>query len=250
MLAFLLTISPCNPPSAVPPTRVRFLTLALCIAMAMLLYLDRYAISPVTGTLLTELKVNKEQLGRTVFFAFFFAYGLFQIPAGWLSDAFGARRMLALYVAGWSLATISMGLANGLAAIFFVRFVLGVSQAGAYPTAASLLKRWIPYGARGRANSSVSMGGRAGGLLAFAITPAFMLLVGRWLGWETGRWRIVFATLWVAGPGLGRRVCLALSRLSPRSSLVQRGRGRAHRSRGIGRPGPATDHAAAVGDAS
>ena len=86
--------------------------------------------------------------------------------------------MLALYVALWSLATMSMGLVNGLAAIFFVRFLLGISQAGAYPTAASLLKRWFPYGSRGRANSSVSMGGRAGGLLAFAVTPALMLLVG------------------------------------------------------------------------
>ena len=190
---------PVQSASDVAPTRVHFLTLALCIAMGMLLYLDRYAISPVTGTLLAELKVSKEQLGRTIFFAFFFAYALCQIPAGWLSDVFGARRMLALYVAGWSLATIGMGLVNGLAAIFFVRFVLGVSQAGAYPTAASLLKRWIPYGTRGLANSSVSMGGRAGGLLAFAATPALMLLVGHWLGWETGRWRTVFALYGVLG---------------------------------------------------
>jgi sugar phosphate permease len=190
---------PVQSSSEVPPTRVRFLTLSLCIAMAMLLYLDRYALSPVTGTLLTELKVNKEQLGRTIFFAFFFAYALLQVPAGWLSDAFGARRMLALYVAVWSLATMSMGLVNGLAAIFLVRFVLGISQAGAYPTAASVLKRWFPYGSRGRANSSVSMGGRAGGLLAFAITPALMHLVGRWFGVETGRWRIVFALFGALG---------------------------------------------------
>jgi sugar phosphate permease len=167
--------------------------LGLCIAMAMLLYLDRYALSPVTSTLLGELQVTKEQLGRTVFFAFFFAYALLQVPAGWLSDTFGARRMLALYVAVWSLATISMGFVNGLAAIFFVRFLLGVSQAGAYPTAASVIKRWFPYTSRGRASSAVSMGGRAGGLLAFAITPSLLLLVGTLIGWETGRWRIVFA---------------------------------------------------------
>jgi ACS family glucarate transporter-like MFS transporter len=192
-------MKPVQSPAEVPPTNVRFLTLALCIAMAMLLYLDRYALSPVTSTLLAELKVNKEQLGRTIFFAFFFAYAVFQVPAGWLSDTFGARRMLALYVAVWSLATISMGLVNGLAAIFVVRFVLGISQAGAYPTAASLLKRWFPYGSRGRANSSVSMGGRAGGLLAFAITPALMLLFGRLLGWETGRWRAVFVLFGALG---------------------------------------------------
>src|ERR1700733_16058687 len=187
------------PAPAGRPTNVRFLTLTLCITMAMLLYLDRYALSPLTTTLLNELHVSKEKLGRGVFFSFFFAHAVLQVPAGWLSDTLGARRMLALYVAVWSLATISMGLANGLAAIFFVRFLLGISQAGAYPTAASVLKRWFPYGARGRASSAVSMGGRAGGLLAFAITPTLLLYAGALLGWETGRWRLVFAAYGALG---------------------------------------------------
>jgi ACS family glucarate transporter-like MFS transporter len=173
------------------PTRVRFLVVGLCIAMSILLYLDRFALSPTTDTILRELNLTKEQLGRT-FFMFFFAYALMQVPAGWLSDTLGARSTLALYVVGWSLATIGLGLVNGLFAISLVRLLLGVTQAGAYPAAASLLKRWIPLSARGRANSSVSMGGRLGGLIAFFFTPILMLQVGRLLGWETGRWRIVF----------------------------------------------------------
>ncbi len=191
-------------PSSARPTNIRFLILGLCVAMAALLYLDRYALSPVTPTLLSELQLNKEQLGRTVFFAFFFAYACLQVPAGWLSDTFGARRMLALYVVVWSLATVCMGFVNSLAGIFAVRFLLGISQAGAYPTAASLIKRWFPYRARGRASSAVSMGGRTGGLIAFAITPALMLQFGRLLGWETGSWRVVFVVfgslglVWVA----------------------------------------------------
>src|SRR5262245_45086355 len=142
------------------PTRVRFLVVGLCIAMSVLLYLDRFALSPTTDTILRELRLNKEQLGRSTFFAFFFAYALMQVPAGWLSDKLGARRTLVLYVVGWSLATMLLGLANGLLAITVIRLLVGVTQAGAYPAAASLLKRWIPASARGRANSSVSMGGR------------------------------------------------------------------------------------------
>jgi MFS family permease len=197
------TVNRLHSSSAPRPTNVRFMTLGLCIAMAMLLYLDRYALSPVTNTLLGELNLDKEEFGR-VFSAFFFAYALFQVPAGWLSDTFGARGTLVLYVAGWSLATVCMGFVNGLVAIVLVRFLLGVTQAGAYPTAASLIKRWFSYTARGRASSAVSMGGRAGGLLAFAITPTLLLLVGQLLGWETGRWRVVFVLygslglVWVA----------------------------------------------------
>ena len=55
--------------------------------MAMLLYLDRYALSPLTSTLLNELHVSKEKLGRGVFFSFFLclciAAGSARAP-GWL----------------------------------------------------------------------------------------------------------------------------------------------------------------------
>lgn len=173
------------------PTAVRYLVVVLCMLMSVLLYLDRFAISPATDSILRELRLNKEQFGRT-YFAFFFAYALLQVPAGWLSDKFGARGTLALYVVGWSLATVCLGFANGLLAIVLLRMMLGATQAGAYPAAASLLKRWIPATGRGRANTVVSMGGRAGGLIAFFFTPMLMLLIGQWLGWQTGRWRAVF----------------------------------------------------------
>jgi sugar phosphate permease len=179
------------PVSRVAPTGIRYLVIVLCMAMSVLLYLDRFALSPATDSILRELQLTKEEFGRT-YFAFFFAYALLQVPAGWLSDHFGARVTLALYVVGWSLATVSLGLANGLAAILVLRLALGATQAGAYPAAASLLKRWIPAMARGRANTTVSMGGRAGGLIAFFCTPMLMLVVGQLLGWGTGRWRAVF----------------------------------------------------------
>ncbi len=173
------------------PTRVRYLVVLLCTAMSVLLYLDRFAISPATDSILNELKLDKEQFGRTSF-AFFFAYALMQVPAGWLSDRFGARGTLTLYVVGWSIATVALGFVNGLAAIVIVRLVLGVTQAGAYPAAASLLKRWIPPTGRGRANTIVAMGGRAGSLISFSLTPTLMLFIGQRLNWETGRWRLVF----------------------------------------------------------
>src|SRR5882724_11354728 len=123
-------------PGTSPATRVRFLVVGLCVAMAVVLYLDRYALAPITSSILAELKLDEEQFGRTVF-AFFLAYALCQVPAGWLSDRFGARITLALYVVGWSLATIGLGLVQGLMGIMLLRIMLGATQAGAYPAAAS-----------------------------------------------------------------------------------------------------------------
>lgn len=177
--------------SAAPATYVRFLIAGLCICMSVLLYLDRFAITPATTAIELDLGLNHTQFGDAIG-AFFLAYALMQIPSGWITDTFGARWMLALYVLGWSLATMGLGWAQGLTAVWTMRLILGIMQAGAYPTAAGLLKRWIPYTERGLTNSSVSMGGRCGLLLALVLTVPLMRLVGMVTGWESEHWRVVF----------------------------------------------------------
>lgn len=180
------------------PTSVRYLIVGLGFLMSVLLYVDRFAIAPIATTIIRELGLDDEQFGRAVGL-FFFAYALFQVPAGWLSDALGARWTLALYMLGWSLATVGLGLAGGLVAISAMRIVLGITQAGAYPAAASLLKRWVPPGGRARANNIVSMGGRGGNLLAQFLTPILALAAGQLLGWESGGWRAVLASYGALG---------------------------------------------------
>lgn len=184
---------PESPPGKIanPATRVRLLVVGLVTCMSVLLYLDRFAITPATDTMLGELTLTKAQFGQAIG-AFFLAYALMQIPSGWLTDTLGGRWTLAAYVVAWSLATIGLGFAQGLASIFVMRLILGVAQAGAYPAAAGLLKHWVPLSARGLANSTVAMGGRTGLLLSLICTVPLMVLVSRMLGWQTGGWRIVF----------------------------------------------------------
>jgi ACS family glucarate transporter-like MFS transporter len=159
--------------------------------MSVLLYLDRFAIGAVTPRMIEELDVDEEQFGRAVG-AFFLAYALLQVPAGWLADRLGARPMLTLFVIGWSLCTIGIGLVEGLLALAICRALLGVSQAGAYPAAAAVIKRWMPLSTRARANSAVSTGGRLGGLMAFAVTPLLVQAVALSIGIASGQWRPVF----------------------------------------------------------
>jgi ACS family glucarate transporter-like MFS transporter len=172
--------------------------LGLLVLMSVLLYLDRFAIGAVTPRMIDELDVDEEQFGRAVG-AFFLAYALLQVPAGWLADRLGARSMLTLYVMGWSLCTIGIGLVHGLLALTTCRALLGVTQAGAYPAAAAVIKRWIPLSSRARANSAVSTGGRLGGLMAFALTPLLVQAVAIGFGFVTGQWRPVFILYGLVG---------------------------------------------------
>jgi len=53
------------------------------------------------------------------------AYALFQVPGGWLSDRFGARRVLGTVVAYWSIMTAATGLAFSAGSFVAVRFLFG-----------------------------------------------------------------------------------------------------------------------------
>lgn len=180
-----------------PPTKVRLEIIFLCVLMSILLYLDRLCVGPVQATMIEELGVTKEAFGRAVG-VFFMAYALLMVPTGWFADRLGCRITLTSYAALWGLATIALGFVNGLTMLIAVRILIGVSQAGAYPAAAIVLKRWAPASSRARASSFVTTGGRFGGLLAFALTPLLASFAASALGWRAGAWRIVFVGYGVA----------------------------------------------------
>lgn len=167
-------------PSA-PATHVRYLVLAVATANAFLLYLDRLCMTATvhSASFQKELGLSPEQVG-SVLSVFFLAYALGQLPAGFLADRFGPRRMLTCYILAWSLCTALTGFANGLAALLGVRLACGFAEAGAYPASARLITRWFPFHQRARANSVVAFGGRIGNALALWMTAIFILALGTW----------------------------------------------------------------------
>lgn len=171
------------------PTRVRYLLLGVATANAFLLYLDRICMGAVVQSagFLEEFAMDKDRVGD-VLASFFLAYALGQMPAGWLADRFGPRKMLAIYVLLWSLFTALTGAVGGLMALVFVRFMCGLAEAGAYPASGRLITRWFPFEQRARANSVVAFGGRIGGALALWLTA--------WAIAASGSWRHV---LWIYG---------------------------------------------------
>jgi ACS family glucarate transporter-like MFS transporter len=157
-----------------PPTRVRYLVVLLATLAAVLLYLDRICLSFTERYITEDLGLSNDQ-AALLLSAFFWAYAVGQVPSGWLGDRLGARWVLALYILGWSLFTGLMGVAHSFLAVLAFRFGCGLAQAGAYPTSASLLSKWVPFSARALASSVVATGGRVGGFLAPVLT-AYLLV--------------------------------------------------------------------------
>ena len=171
------------------PTNVRARIIAVSMAMAFILYLDRICLAEIVkaASFNAEVGLTKPQIGR-ILGIFFFSYALFQVPACWASDRFGGRSMLTAYIVLWSLFTALTGLVSSFPALVAMRLLCGAAEAGAYPTTGALLRRWMPLAGRGRASSLVTFGGRCGGTLAPFITA--------WMVVSLGHWRPV---LWIDG---------------------------------------------------
>lgn len=179
------------------PTGVRYMVLGVATANAFLLYLDRICMSAVvqSASFQQELGLGKERIGD-VLASFFFAYALGQLPAGWLADRFGPRRMLVVYIVLWSLCTAATGFTGALWSLIAVRAACGLAEAGAYPASALLISRWFPFAQRGRANAVVSFGGRVGNSLALWLTAGAIAILGSWrpVLWIYGALGLVLAT--------------------------------------------------------
>ncbi|MCO6455450.1 MAG: MFS transporter [Pirellulaceae bacterium] len=147
------------------PTRVRYFVVAGAALMSVLLYLDRFCISFAEMYIQEDLGLTNTQVGWMLS-AFFWTYALGQVPAGWLTDRFGSRIMLTLYVLMWSLFTGWTGAVSVFAALLALRLGFGFAQAGAYPTASSIVSKWVPITSRGTASGIIACGGRVGGFLA------------------------------------------------------------------------------------
>jgi len=157
-----------------PARHIRYRMVAVTTLMSVLLYLDRFCISFAEVFIKEDLGLTDTQVGWMLS-AFFWTYALGQVPCGWLADRFGARVMLTIYILLWSLFTGLTGAAGVFSALLAMRFGFGLGQAGAYPTSANLVSKWIPFSGRGSASSIIAFGGRMGGALAPLLTALLIV---------------------------------------------------------------------------
>lgn len=75
---------------AMKATRARYWVVAFALSLAMIMYIQRVAISQAAGPISDELGLTKGEMGL-VFGAFGLSYALFEIPMGLLGDKLGVR---------------------------------------------------------------------------------------------------------------------------------------------------------------
>lgn len=159
--------------------KVRYLILGIMCLMYFIAYVDRVNISVAGPLIRQEMGLTPTQLGL-VFSAFAYPYAAMQIFGGWLSDKFGPRLVLTALSIIWAAATILSGVTWGIMSLIVFRFLLGVGEGGAFPTATRAFTYWMPATERGFAQGITHSFARLGG----AITPPVVLAIVALYGWR------------------------------------------------------------------
>ncbi|HUL00746.1 MAG TPA: MFS transporter [Nitrospirota bacterium] len=171
------------------PTKIRWIVVALLLAISTVTFIDRVNISIAGKGLMSEYNIDSVTMG-TIFSAFVLGYALFQIPGGWLGDKYGPRRLLTFVVVWWSIFTVLTAFAGdwflvpmiGIVGSFMtVRFLVGIGEAAAYPNFNRTVANWMAPTERalgvGIANAGLGVGA--------AITPPLVAWIMVTYGWRT-----------------------------------------------------------------
>ena len=122
--------------------------------------------------------------------AFFWTYGLMQIPAGYLVDRFGPKWPLSVGMLVWCLFSAACGLADGVAVLLGMRMLLGLGEAVVTPAGLRWIRDHIEEPRRGMATGIFFAGSKYG--------PAVAAPIATWLIKEHG-WRSMFIDQGLAG---------------------------------------------------
>jgi predicted MFS family arabinose efflux permease len=143
------------------------------------IYLARSVLPPVLPVLSSELGLTYTQAGLLET-AYLIGYIIIKLPAGALSERYGARKVLASSMVGYGASTFLISGAQGFAYIFIMRFMVGLFQGVHLPVANALLSD--RFGDKqSRAIGFNESGANVGNTLAF---PVAVSILSVW-GWRT-----------------------------------------------------------------
>ena len=173
--------------------RRRWIVLALVFLGIVINYIDRGNLSVAAPSIMRDFRIAPAAMGLLLS-AFFWTYGVFQMPAGAIVDRFGIRRTYAAGFLIWSLASAAIALSRAPADITGLRLLLGMAEAVAPLASISFIRNNFAAQDQGLPTSIYISGQNIG--------PAIGALVGAILLDRFG-WRVMFAIT-----GLGALVWL------------------------------------------
>ncbi len=149
--------------------------------------------------------------------AFTLAYGIGQLPAGWLADRIEPRKLMTVGISGVALASVLVGLSDAYGWMIVFLVLMGVLAGGYHPSAPPLILAAVRPEKLGRAMGFHNTGGGA----SYFVTPLLAVAIANAWGWRG-------AYIWLGIPMIlfGVAFYILLGRRAPgKNGILSRGKG-------------------------
>jgi ACS family tartrate transporter-like MFS transporter len=160
--------------------------LFLCYIIA---YIDRINVGFAKMQLREVLGVDEAVFGSIYGLGaglFFIGYFLFEVPSNLILQRVGARIWIARIMIIWGFVAVAMMFISSTTAFYFMRFLLGVAEAGFYPGVILYLTYWYPARERAKTIALFATGGVIAGIVGSPLSGAILGIngVGGLEGWQ------------------------------------------------------------------
>ncbi|WP_439566993.1 MFS transporter [Sphingopyxis sp.] len=179
--------------------RYRWLIIALLFAATTVNYIDRTMLGLLAPVLGDELGWSENDYGNIVT-AFQAAYAMGFLLMGWLIDRFGPKIGYSIAITIWTIGHVAHGFAGSVASFMAARVILGVGEAGHFPSVVRASSEWFPQKERSYAIGWVNSATTIGVILTAPTIWLFMV----WMGFDwrqtfiySGAFGVVLLVLWL-----------------------------------------------------
>lgn len=170
-------------------SKKRWFFVILILVGAIVNYLDRSNLSVANTTIAKEFHLSPLQMG-VLLSAFLWPYALANLPAGWLVDKLGPKKMFAWASGLWSVVTVATAFTNSYSLFYTLRVLLGVSESPFFPSAVKAINNWFSKKDRGTPLAVVNTGSQIANGIAPPLLTALMLAYS---------WKVMFVIIGAAG---------------------------------------------------
>jgi MFS family permease len=188
-----------NTPEVKPSSsvKIRWYLIALLVIGGIINYLDRNNLSIANTTIAKEFGLNALQMGLLLS-AFSWPYAIANLPAGYLVDKYGPKRMFAWAAGLWSIVSMISALANSFGFLYAARVALGISESPFFTSGLKVADKWFNKTERALPVSIVNTGSQIANALAPPLLT-FLLLTMTWRGMFVviGALGVVIALVWL-----------------------------------------------------
>ena len=151
-------------------------------------YLDRVNVGYAALEMTRALNFSPEVYGFGAGI-FFIGYFLLEIPGCILVEKWSARKWIARIMISWGIIAALTGFVHSATQFYWIRFLLGVAEAGFFPGIVVYLSHWFRPAERARALALLVIAQPISNVIG---SPLSGLLLGiRWLGIDGWRWLFI-----------------------------------------------------------